>query len=340
MAMAALLLLATVVMADVTVGGYTQFRLNLSDQDSGSFDIARLRVSLMGDLSNDTMYKFQADFAGTLDGGNVSLKDAWIKHSLGEEWMVRGGFASIPFGIEVPQSSADRLPFERSEAAEMFFPGARDLGIYLTFNPHTQGLPPEIMLGYSNGVQRWADEVSDWSRYEQTGANAFLIGLNWPLANDGCIGATYYAGRRDLEKSHGGYSASISDYGTKTLDSNTLGAHLRFNTDSGIGFQAEYFSGKILDLGGYYVLGVEPEGRCIRAIDATGWYAQLDYTPFSAKWVPFYRYDTFSNGDDFRRHTLGVAYNFDEANRASFQWESISSWDGDGMLGLQWQIQY
>lgn len=72
-----------------------------------------------------------------LTGGGVTLKDLYLRFA--EPWFksfaLKMGVFDRPFGFEISYSSSSRETPERSRAEQTLFPGERDLGISLEYQP-------------------------------------------------------------------------------------------------------------------------------------------------------------------------------------------------------------
>jgi phosphate-selective porin len=90
----------------------------------------RLKIAYVAPLST---------FVVQLDAseGGVSLKDAYMKFT--DPWKnafsFTGGIFNRPFGYEIEYSSSVRESPERARVFQILFPGERDLGACITFNP-------------------------------------------------------------------------------------------------------------------------------------------------------------------------------------------------------------
>lgn len=326
------LLGATMAQAEWKWSGYTQVRYNIWDGDYGSakpdsdFLIRRVRVKLDGPIAEDTTITLQADLAGLLNEestsgrGEVELKDALITRKLNEEWSVTAGFASVPFGYEVPTSDAIQLPLERTQAADKYFPGQRDIGLYVHYKP-TSGYYPQLDLGYSNGLDKWYDESSAGNRDDSS--KALVARAQWSFLKTGLAGLSYLAADRDRGPA-GGPAASFDNQ-------NVFGLHARYAFANKLLLQGEYYDGKYLS--------------DVTAKDADGWYALAAYTLPKLPLTPYYRYDTLDSGDanDFTRNILGVAYDRGKGEKFTLQYEDITN-DGKGgdfsNWSVQWQVKY
>jgi hypothetical protein len=90
----------------------------------------RLKIAYVAPLST---------FVVQLDAseGGVTLKDAYMKFT--DPWKnaftLTGGIFNRPFGYEIEYSSSVREAPERARMFQILFPGERDLGACITFNP-------------------------------------------------------------------------------------------------------------------------------------------------------------------------------------------------------------
>ena len=316
----ACLLLAGVARGDLELSGYTQARLNCHDSDldkADEFDLRRVRLKAKGPVNEDgTTVTVQVDLSKLDDpgGGDITFKDAKIEHTFSTRWHARLGYASVPFGIEVPYSSRKRLPLERSQAAKEFFPGERDNGLYFTHHPERPD-QPALTVGYSNGLHKW--------RSADREAHALVVGVQWPLPNEGCAGISYMAATRTRQ--------DADTQQNIRYDNDVWGAHMRWNGEDALSifsFQGETYHGKLL------------------GVDASGWYTMGEATPPNVPATLFYRYDRFNDGDPahqvYRRHTAGVASEPAENTRITLQWENYHHYTGRAYssYALQWQANY
>ena len=301
--------MGAIAFAKMDVSGYTQARYNFYDDSmykADEFDLRRVRVKFKGPINEQgTVATVQVDLSKLDDtgSGEVGLKDAIIEQPLSDEWRARLGFSSVLFGYEVPHSSSHRLPFERSQAARKLFPGERDTGLYLIRKPTGEG-QPEFVVAFSDGMADWEDD-------EQ---HAFIARAQWSFGNESVAGVSYMNATRTQ--------------GDEDFDQDVFGAHVRWNGPSGVGMQAEYYDGKLLD------------------IDVDGWYGQLEYAFPASSWTGYYRYDTFDDGnpthDEYKRSTVGAAYQLDKSQRITLELEDLENESGVEATnwGLQWQFKY
>lgn len=324
---AALLPLATPARADMVWSGWTQARFNVMDSaldKPSEFDLRRVRIKYAGTLLDEnTDAAVQIDLAKLDDRQNdsdprnrrVVLKDVWVRHHFNPESALRLGLTSTAFGFEEEQGDDARLPLERSKVATSFFPDEKDEGLYYLYTRQHSGTP-QVALGYTNGIVSWGDKATNGD--QDTRDHAWVARAQWQLPRAGVAGVSYTNATR--RRNVGG---TESDF-----DQTCLGAHVRYNGANHLNFQGEYYTGQIL------------------SVDSKGWYAQVDYTPGPKKIMPYYRYDVFDDGvaghENFRRHTLGAAYDESKSQRFSLQWEHYDELKGGTFdnLGLQWQFKY
>ncbi len=305
------------------VTGYSQFRYLYSDvDDDADFEAARIRL-MWQDAVNDegTQFCVQFDLAGVVeDNGedSVELKDAWISHPWNEMLSTRLGFGTTMFGFDLPYPSSQRLPFERARITQEFFPGERDLGIYLTYRGDTD-FGPVVDVGLTNGMDDWHDADNE--------SQSFVARLTAPF-DSGEVGVSYMTSDRQSA--------------TYDVEPDVWGAHVRYDaSDSNVAwaFQGEYMDGEYLAGDTYY--------------DADGWYALAEFTPPESDATLFYRYEErdrtplsvvvaqAGSTESYEAHTFGVAWDFMDLNRLTLQIKDV---DDAGTtytdVGVQWQISY
>ncbi len=309
---------------DPGVEGYSQFRYEYSDEaEDGDFDTRRVRLKWTDEVNDlGTTACIQVDVGDLIEdsGGDndVDLKDAWVSHPFENGWSVLLGFGDVYFGNEVPRSSSDRLPFERSMAANAFLPGQRALGVLVNYEAPAS--PFQFDLQAFDGMDAWHDapNFSDAEGFSARAQYPFEFGL---------VGASYMTS--DVEY--------MVNQQTQSVEPDVWGAHVLLDYNR-IGFRGEYYDGDGLDSAGS------------ATEDADGWYAQVNYTPETGSVTPFYRYDEFNYTDttgqtatdvENSRHTLGVAYEPWANNRLTLQIADMEMGDTeDTTVGVQWQVSY
>lgn len=305
--------------AEWKFSGYSQVRYNFWDNDlpdgDNSFDVRRARLTVEAPLNPQASFRAQIDL-GKLDdpgGGDVELKELWLKRQLTPTVTAQLGYLCTPFGLEVPQSNATMLPLERSQAAEKLFPGQRDTGLYFHVKP-TRPLMPALTVGYSNGLAKWYEV--DKSGHEDTGSDMLLARAQWGLPHQGVAGVSYRHAART--RTLGGAEQDFSN--------DLWGLHARCLVSDRVALQGELYDGEEL------------------AADVQGWYVQAEYRLRSAPVATYYRHDVYDFGgsSDYFRNTLGAAWDLSKAERITLQAEDYRDGKGGDFtnFALQYQIVY
>lgn len=320
--------LVSVVQAEMVFSGYTQARFNLFDQGldkASGFDLARVRLKYAGTVNEwGTVATLQVDLAKLDDrqddkdprNRRVTLTDAWVQHPFSREWSARMGYAIVPFGFEEEYSNAKSLTFDRTKAATSFFPGEREIGLYVFYSPRGNR-SPEVAVGYSSGMDRWGDKDPKTGDQDHE-ARAWTGRVQWRLPRGGVTGISYTRARRERK---------VGEV-RRDFDQNCFGVHLRYNGAKGLNLQTEYYTGEIL------------------SARSKGWYGQVEYTPTATGLKPFYRYDVFDDGlaghQTYRRHTVGAALEPDRGERFTLQVERYEDLKGGTFTnyGVQYQFVY
>ncbi len=170
----------------IKISGYIQGQFQLADlvgtksYEGGDFSPAsdkrfmvrrgRLKVAYVTDL---TQFVIQID--ATEKG--FALKDAYA--SFTEPWLksfgITAGIFNRPFGYEIPYSSSLRESPERGRMSQILFPGERDLGAEIVFNPpktsRFNGIRLEAGIFSGNGINPDFKDIKDFiGRLSYTGA--------------------------------------------------------------------------------------------------------------------------------------------------------------------------
>lgn len=122
--------------AKLYVGGYIQFRYNMTFRDSDTdsndftngFENRRTRLIFAGNISKQLSFQLQTEFKG--DGDSV-LKDAWAQYKFENGWVVRAGQQKPSLLREELVSDLFQLAVERSVTNAVFNQG-RSQGIELS----------------------------------------------------------------------------------------------------------------------------------------------------------------------------------------------------------------
>lgn len=110
----------------------------------------RLKVQYENDITF-SQYVLQVDVTQNglgIKDAYINLKDPWTR-----DWNLRMGVFDRPFGFEVAYSSNMRETPERSRLAQTLFPGERELGAMIEFQPEFEPWSNyNLKLGMFNGV--------------------------------------------------------------------------------------------------------------------------------------------------------------------------------------------
>jgi hypothetical protein len=107
---------------------------------TGGISLKRARVLLSGEVYKNILFKFEADFATSINGTSqnfTQIRDAFVDVGIDEanEYRVRIGQSKVPYGFENMQSSAVRLTLDRSDAINSAFLTERDMGVFFYWAP-------------------------------------------------------------------------------------------------------------------------------------------------------------------------------------------------------------
>lgn len=212
--------------------------------------------SAVSSASQDTAKKVTTKSSAFLSGGGVSVKDAYLRFT--EPWIksiaIKAGIFDRPFGYEISYSSSMRESPERSRIFQTLFPGERDLGFSLEYQP-SDNLPANLRClnfkgGFfaGNGINIEFDDLRDF-----IGRLGFTIPLvNYNLSIDG--GVSGYFGkvrnRADslYEIKNEAWSGS-SGHKWKDFDRQYMGADMELFYGNipvfgGVSLRGEYIQGK------------------------------------------------------------------------------------------------
>jgi hypothetical protein len=142
--------------------GYAQFRYNRlletnRDFKSGSTDLSlganqgfffrRARLAYSGYVHDRVFAYVQLDYASIIrvkadaseNWNFVQLRDAYFDYGFDakNEYRLRVGLTKVPFGFDNMQSSAVRLPMDRSDAMNSGAPNERDMGAFFVWSPES-----------------------------------------------------------------------------------------------------------------------------------------------------------------------------------------------------------
>jgi len=286
------------------ISGYIQarWRSDAADDPENEFSLRRVRLKLSGPLTSSS---YAIEVAADR-GSSVSLKDAYISRAI-KGWEVRAGQFKIPFGYEVPQSTADVLTPELAATTDRLFPDQRDRGIAV-YSPaaRVQGA-----LAVVNGSGIEDGEVDN---------RKDVIAHLWRSGKHGQAGVSGYLGK------------------WTGLSKTRLGLDLRW-TLGPASLQAEYIRGRGEFHTGGPLLDTPVAGWYAQAEWA------LAGRPGGILFARREGYDPNRDapGDMFTRTTLGWAWQPDAADRftaaAEFKTDPANG-GAKNAYTLQWQLVY
>lgn len=212
--------------------------------------------SAVSSITQDTSKKVTSKNSAFFNGGGVSVKDAYLRFK--EPWIksiaIKAGIFDRPFGFEISYSSSMRESPERSRIFQTLFPGERDLGFSLEYQP-SDNLPLILQClnfkgGFfaGNGINIEFDDLRDF-----IGRLGFSIPLvSYNLSIDGGISGYFgkVRNRADslYEIKNEAWAGSIG-HKWKDLDRQYMGADLELFYGNipvlgGVSLRGEYIQGK------------------------------------------------------------------------------------------------
>ncbi len=355
----------------VKIGGYLQARWNDFPDKAGSigdpeneFEVRRARLKLEAKPTDRLAAKLELDLP--VGDGMVAVKDVYADLYLDDarEWWVRGGQAKMPFGFETPQSSSQRLPFERSDARRYMVPGERDVGAWLYYTPRKLHERFDELKSHYLGTGDFG--LLALGLYQGQGINTgeanddkhFVLRMDYPFElGSGRLGQAgfsiftgeYVSGNRKVTVDPPGPPPPI----TATVPPASVGEHA-WNVHFYLppdpwGVQAEYLDGKTV--GVLQPNRFDPSTWSVGKTDVDGWYTQLHYSPCDSGTL-FARYDEM-NGfrkrglgslptlNDMERWTFGYAHDIDSQTELTIEYDDVKrNGMDDDFFGVQWQYAY
>jgi phosphate-selective porin len=232
------------------------------------FSVRRGRLKVMYD-NTYTQMAIQID--ATEKG--VTLKDAYalLKDPFLHAFGLTVGVFNRPFGFEVPYSSSLRESPERARWEQTIFPGERDLGAMITFNPPSTSrfnwIKVNAGLFCGNGINSETDKRKDFIGQISLNRSAWGEKIKWG------VGVSYYNG--------GVYQGNKFKYTLNTLADGSTGFTVD-STDSNKGKYAhrDYYGADvqfsidwpagITTLRGEFVTGAQPAGPILSSSPNAG----------------------------------------------------------------------
>jgi len=315
----------------IKVSGYIQAQFESYEKDlvktndaANTFYVRRARVKFTYEMTDGVRFVLQPDFST----GNLSLKDAYAVAylpKLKSLTLWAGQFNRLNY--EVEYSSGQRELLERSRVIRTIYPGEREVGAKLEFNPVKIPLKLQLALlngNFSSNQQKDADTKKD---IMARGVYSFRL----PSAGIGVdVGAhVYYGGLRakvpyilDYVNNMDSTSANTGSY----MDKRWGGAEAQvyFDLLGGMALKGEYISGRNAFAG-------DSKSNPNKTKQFSGYYAYL-IKNIGTKNQFVARYDTFdpntklsgdAAGNDIRYRTVALAWQYylNDNLRFSVQYE-------------------
>ena len=265
----------------IKVSGYIQAQFETSPynlakptEPENTFYIRRARIKFTYEATDGVKFVLQPDFST----GNLSLKDAYAVASLPKfpSLSLWAGQFNRP-NYEVEYSSGQREVLERSRVIRTIYPGEREVGAKLEFNPVK--VPVKLQLAVLNGNFTGGQQKDVDTRKDIM--SRVVYSLNFSGAGIGIdIGAHGYFGGlmskikyvSDLENNMDSTASNYKSY----LDKKWGGIEIQafFDILGGMALKGEYIAGKNAFVGtsktdpyktrafsGYYVYFIKNIGK-------------------------------------------------------------------------------
>ena len=309
---------------NLKVNGYFQMRARASDFATDDFFFKQMYINLWFTPNDRTKAMIQWTRVGgdAHATANADFGDVWVEHKVTDTLTARMGQSNNNFGLEMNQSSSQRLPLERAAFLQgnggtatgatgaykgLYFGGLWDRGLWLTYTPQTTKWDPKVTLGIMNGQFRAGDT---------NGNKTVLLKAHWNH-DWGQFGATWLDGKVTS---------------SPTTDRNAILGYVRWApADCKWAAQAEYVDGELL------------------GADIDGWYGQVEYAPVpeGTAFARYEQYDpmTATPGNEWDAWHLGYAQWIDPYNELTIEYTDGTN-EGDltqcsrEEIALQWQLGF
>lgn len=321
----------------LSLGGYFQTRYETFSADEGTpgnedrFGLRRLFVSLQAQTGPHT----SAVATWTSTGSDAkqtksNWTDVYAQYKPNRRDTLRFGQAPTCFGLEMPQSSSARLPFERAACLEgasrgkpggLYAGGRWDRGLWWTHTPGDNTLYPQMTLGVVNGAFR-NDPVGNDRAVEAS--------LKW-RPRWGQYGLSWLNGTfQQARDASTGKGTIVPCWGPGPFSRSGWAGHVRYERPHSWALQSECLGG------------------VVNSHSLRGWYGQLERALRAVPGTAFAKYewfdpstDTATTSDRYYAWILGYAHQLDANNRLTAQ----ATWGRTGgkhldETGLQWQCSY
>jgi phosphate-selective porin len=235
----------------IKISGYIQAQfesyqsgLVKTNEPDNTFYIRRARVKFTYEATDGIKFVLQPDFST----GNLSLKDAYAVASLPKlpSLSLWAGQFNRP-NYEVEYSSGQREVLERSRVIKTIYPGEREVGAKLEFNPLKVPLKLQVALLNGNFTGK---EQKDVDSRKDLMARA-VYSLKFSTAGIGVdLGAnTYYGGLMAKNKYISDFKSEMDSTTSNTgsyMDKQWFGGETQvfFDLLGGMSLKGEYIAGK------------------------------------------------------------------------------------------------
>lgn len=299
---------------NLAINGFVQGRFTVPFDDNASSTFEARRGYLNFRASFDEHYSATILFSAF---GPDRVLEAYAEYA-NAPYIGRLGLVRIPFGYEIPLSSAALIPLERSKVSmALLFPITFDRGVFGYYLP---GSGFNVSLAAING-EPLGTGIDQNDNKLVTGR----IGYCFPQGTN--LGASFYTGDGPVPGPNFAYNTGLIE----NLE--------RYGVD----VQSKIGDVKLL---GEYITGKNGD------LDADGWYLTGAYQEAGSPWQPYLRYDAFSNEQlvelalvdyDYSRWTAGVNYYPAPRVRATLEYQNISddaNPSNDGLISTQYQVAF
>jgi phosphate-selective porin len=323
----------------IKLSGYIQSQFDVYESDvvkskgaHSTFYIRRARLKLTYQATDGIKLVLQPDYST----GNLSLKDAYVVVGLPKlrSLALSVGQFNRP-NYEVEYSSSSREVLERSKLVKTIYPGEREIGAKLEFQPVKT--PIKLQFAVLNGNFTGSEAKDADSKKDIMGRAVYSF--KFPMAGIGIdLGAHgYYGGLRALNKYVENFegvmdSTSFENYHTY-LDKKWLGGEIQAYIDflGGMAVKGEFIQGKNAFL--KTPSAVNSKGNPYKIRNFSGYYVYLvknvgEKNQFVVKY-DFFDPNTKLSGDEvldasdlkYNTITLSWQYYLNDNIRLSAQYE-------------------
>ncbi len=349
----------------LSIRGYAQLRysepknitlLNENDRSVGNNTgllLRRARLIVSGEASDQVSIYVQADFGTSVSSSQQfypQLRDYYADIFFDEfkHYRLRAGVSKVPYGWENPQSSQNRIPFDRSDAINTAVKDERDIGLFFYWETEEArarfkqlidlGLKGSgdyglVGLGVYNGQTLGRQESNNQLYWVLRATHPFRF-QNGQFFE---TGVSAYTGTFDVAK-----SATAPPSGGNSVRDQRVATHAIWYPQP-LGLQAEYNIGR----------GPELLGTQISARSLHGGYLQAMYKidRFGGEaLIPFIRHQYYLGGrktdtnaprNEIRETELGAEWQTSKAVELTFafNWAHRTTASANLVRGqLQWNF--